>query len=346
MSKGSVTIKDVARYADVSIATVSRVVNNSPLASKEAKEKVLRAIDDLGYEPNALARGLVSRKSNTIGVLIPDVSNFFFAEVFRGMEDAIHQNNSNVFICNTDTNKERMLRYIKFLREKQVEGVIFTSEEVTEEYYEALKSLKVPVVLVATEAVEYQLPAVKINDKEAVKDAINYLIHKGHKEIGIISGPLKDKIAGLPRLEGYKAALKENDISFNSEYVEFGDYRFNSGRNAIRNLLNRNPDITAVFVSSDEMAMGAIVEATKMGYKLPEQLSVVGFDNVRISEMTNPALTTVDQSLYKMGQKGVEILFGMIEKQDEQGDNNIDSSADILYIPHKIIERESVRRLV
>jgi len=339
----SITIKDVARYANVSIATVSRVVNDSPLASAEAKENVMKAIKELGYEPNALARGLVSKKSNAIGVLIPDVSNFFFAEVFRGMEDAVHQNNSNVFICNTDTNKERMLRYIKFLREKQVEGVIFTSEEVTSEYFEALKSLNVPVVLVATEAKEFKLPAVKVDDAKAVEEAINYLIGKGHREIGMISGPLDDKIAGLPRYEGYKMALEGNSLSFNIDYVEFGDFRFNSGRTAISKLLKRKPNITAIFVSSDEMAMGSIVEASKMGYKLPEELSIIGFDNVRISEMTNPSLTTVDQSLYSMGQKGVELLFKMIENK---GDFNGSYEGTTLFIPHKIIERDSVLSLI
>lgn len=341
---GSITIKDVAKHANVSIATVSRVINNSPLVSSDAKEKVIIAIKELGYEPNALARGLVSRKSNTIGVLIPDVSNLFFAEVFRGMEDAVHQHNSNVFICNTELNKEKMLRYIKFLREKQVEGVIFTSEEVTEDYYQALKSLNVPVVLVATESDSYSLPAVKVNDKLAAKDVIKYLIEKGHKEIGMISGPLYDKIAGLPRFIGYKEALLENGIPYKEENVAYGDYRFNSGREAIKTLLAKNPNITAVFASSDEMATGCIVEASKMGLKLPDELSIVGFDNVRISEMSNPALTTLDQDLFNMGQKGVEILFKLIEKNKIAG--NEKKSNNTVYIPHKIIERESVATIL
>ena len=332
------TIKDVAKHANVSIATVSRVINGSSLASAESKRRVLKAIKELGYEPNALARGLVSRKSNTIGVLIPDVSNLFFAEVFRGMEDAVHQHNSNVFICNTDGNKERMLRYIKFLREKQVEGVIFTSEQVSEEYYEALKSLNVPVVLVATEDKTFHLPAVKVNDQLAVKDAISYLVRHGHKEIGLISGPLEDSIAGLPRYEGYRSALAEHGIPFKDINVAYGDYRFNSGRLALRELLQRNPDISAIFASSDEMAIGSIVEASKLGYQLPEQLSIIGFDNVRVSEMSNPALTTIDQSLYHMGYKGVDILFEMIESPEEK----INYEGKTIYISHKIIERESV----
>jgi len=334
------TIKDVAKHAKVSIATVSRVINNSPLASTESKRKVMQAIKELGYEPNALARGLVSRKSNTIGVLIPDVSNQFFAKVFRGMEDAVHQKNSNVFICNTDAKKERMLRYIKFLREKQVEGVIFTSEVVSKEYYEALASLKVPVVLVATESKEFKLPAVKANDVLAVKDAIDYFVKYGHREIGMISGPLEDKIAGFARYEGFQLALKEHGIPFKKENVMFGDYRFDSGRKALRKLLETNSKITAVFASSDEMAIGAIVEASKMGYCLPAELSVLGYDNVYLSKMSNPALTTVDQHLYQMGYTGVELLFEMIEQLEEKGLERYQGKT--VYIPHKIIERESV----
>lgn len=334
------TIKDVAKHADVSIATVSRVINNSPLASAKARMKVMQAIKELGYEPNALARGLVSRKSNSIGVLIPDVSNFFFAEVFRGMEDAVHQNNSNVFICNTDANDERMLRYIKFLREKQVEGVIYTSEAVSKEHYDALQSLNVPVVLVATESQDYEIPAVKVNDYQAAKDAVRYLIKHGHREIGMISGPFSDKIAGLPRFQGYKDALEENGISFHEENVAIGDYRFDSGSKAIKELLHNNPNITAVFVSSDEMAIGSLVEASKLGFSLPDQLSIIGFDNVRISQMSNPALTTVDQSLYKMGFKGVEILFEMILNSENQSKEQYNGKT--IYIPHEIVERESV----
>ncbi|UFJ39593.1 LacI family transcriptional regulator [Brevibacillus humidisoli] len=338
----NLTIKDVARRANVSIATVSRVINNKPWASEKAKEKVWQAIRELGYEPNALARGLVSGKSNTIGVLIPDVSNLFFAEVFRGMEDAVHERNSNVFICNTDSDKRRMLRYIKLLKEKQIEGVIFTSEEVTEEYFEALQQLHVPVVLVATTASRHELPVVKVDDHQAVYEAVTYLIQSGHREIGMISGPLDDAIAGSPRYHGYQAALADHRIPCKTENVVFGDYRFHSGRRAIRELLARNPGLTAVFASSDEMAIGAMVEACKMGIAIPEQLSVMGFDNVRLAEMSNPALTTVAQPLYEMGYRAVELLFELIDQYQIEG--KIDWSGPTIKMNHQIVERESVKR--
>jgi LacI family transcriptional regulator len=334
------TIKDVAKHANVSIATVSRVMNNHHWASEDAKNKVNKAIKDLGYEPNALARGLVSSKSNTIGVLIPDVANFFSAEIFRGMEDAVHERDSNVFICNTDTSKKRMLRYLKFLQEKQVEGVIFTSEAVSGEYFEAFRRLQVPFTLVATDAREYRLPAVKVNDCQAVRDAIHYLYRYGHRKIGMISGPLKDLIAGRPRYDGYRTALEELALPVKDKQVAFGDFRFHSGRQALKELLERNPDITAIFASSDEMAVGAIVEATKMGIHIPEELSIIGYDNVRISEMSCPSLTTVGQPLYDMGYRGVNKLFDLIQESRKLGKVIYDGETE--YVPHRIVERESV----
>ncbi|MBO8163431.1 MAG: LacI family DNA-binding transcriptional regulator [Brevibacillus sp.] len=338
----NLTIKDVAKRANVSIATVSRVINNKPWASEEAKQRVWRAIKELGYEPNALARGLVSGRSNTIGVLIPDVSNLFFAEVFRGMEDAVHERNSNVFICNTDSNRTRMLKYIKLLKEKQIEGVIFTSEEVTEEYLAALKQLHVPVVLVATASAACSLPTVKVDDYQAVYDAVIYLVERGHREIGMISGPLGDAIAGRPRFDGFRAALADCGLRCTEENVAFGDYRFHSGRSALRELWQRNRQLTAVIASSDEMALGAMVEASKMGISVPEQLSVMGFDNVRLAEMSNPALTTVAQPLYEMGYRGAELLFELIHQKESEGKSGW--SGPLIRMPHRIVERESVQR--
>lgn len=335
------TIKDVARRANVSIATVSRAVNNSPLVSEETRQRVMKVIEELGYQPNALARGLVSRKSNTIGVLITDVTNLFSAEVFRGMEDAAHERNSNVFICNTDADRDRMLRYITFLHEKQVEGVIFTSEEIDQQYYEALQKLQVPVVLVATESETYKLPAVKINDFEAARSATTYLIKKGHRRIAMLSGDLSDRIAGRPRYEGYCTALREHGIDPVDSWVSYGDYRFQSGQLGMKTILEHHPEITAVFAASDEMAVGAILQATRMGRKIPDDLSMIGFDNVRLAEMSNPPLTTVSQSLYEMGQAGVDLLFQLIEESHKKG--KVISTGSTRYIPHQIIERESVR---
>jgi LacI family transcriptional regulator len=332
------TIKDVAKHASVSIATVSRVINNSGKTSVETREKVLYAIEALGYRPNALARGLVSHKSNSIGVLVPDVSNYFFAEVFRGMEDAVHERNGNVFICSTDVNESRMLRYLDFLQEKQVEGIIFTSEPVSEITNDHFKKAGVPVVLLATEAREFQLPAIKINEFNACHDAVTYLIEKGHRHIGMIHGPESDPNAGFPRLEGYKKAMKQHGLQTDQTWLEEGDYRFDSGRRAMHRLLKRHPEISAVFTASDEMACGAMVEAQRMGKVLPRDLSVMGFDNVKLSAMYYPSLTTVAQPLYEMGKQAVNLLYQLIQTEGKART----ALKQTTYLPHQIIERESV----
>ncbi|HET7581022.1 MAG TPA: substrate-binding domain-containing protein [Bacillales bacterium] len=337
--KKKLTIKDVAKHADVSIATVSRVINNRQWASKEARKKVMHAIEELGYTPNALARGLVSHKSNTVGILMPDVSNYFFAEVFRGMEDAVHERGSNVLVCNTDMKKERMLKYLTFLQEKQADGIIFASERVTEDYHEIFQQSGIPVVLLATEAPSsYGLPTVKVNDYQASKDAVHYLVKKGHRQIAMISGPMDDLVAGFPRFQGYQAALMENGIPFNEELVTYGDFRFDSGREAAKQLLENHPEITAVFCGSDEMACGAIVQALKMGFRVPEEFSVMGYDNVKMARMIHPSLTTLAQPLYDMGQKAANLLFQFIQCPDDKKQD----LCKTFYMDHQIVERESV----
>lgn len=334
------TIKDVAKHANVSIATVSRVLNNHHWISVEVREKVLNAINELGYRPNALARGLVSHKSNTIGVLIPDVSNYFFAEVFRGIEDAIHERKSNVFICNTDNNEQRMLRYLDFLQEKQVEGFIFTSEPISKSYFDRFLKVGVPLALLSTESSEFHLPAVKVNEFMASKDAVNYLIDKGHKRIGMIHYPLSNPNAGLPRFLGYKTAMEDHGLLTDLSWIAEG-LGFESGRRAMKQLLSIHPEITAVFAASDEMAIGAMVEAQKQGLILPGDLSVIGFDNVKLSTMHYPALTTVAQPLYEMGRQTVDLLFKLIQT-DEKGREELNKT---IYLPHYIVERESVKDL-
>ncbi|MCF6092790.1 LacI family transcriptional regulator [Microaerobacter geothermalis] len=328
------TIKDVAKLANVSIATVSRVINNSPLVTEETKRLVHRAIRELGYEPNALARGLVNRKTNTIGVLIPDVSNFFFSEVFKGMEDAAHQFGINVIICNTDMSKDRMLKYIKFLKEKQVDGVIFTSEPVTEEYRASFISLGVPVVLISTSDEEGTFSSVKVDDYQAAYDGVSYLISKGHTQIGMISGSFDDPIAGLPRYEGYKQAIADHGIPFSQDLVVTGNYRYEGGLESMKKLILLNPTMTAVFAASDEMAIGAMAAIQHLNKRVPEDISVLGFDNVKIAQMSFPGLTTVAQPLHQLGRRGVELLVESIDDPNKLPQQ--------IFLPHTIVERKTV----
>lgn len=332
------TIKDVAKKANVSIATVSRILNNKLGFSNVTKQKVLKVIEELGYQPNAVARGLVNRRTQTIGVLIPKVSNMLAAEILNGIDDYAHQLGLSVIVCNTDSNGTRTMDYLKILAEKRIDGIIFVSEMVTEAYYQALQDMNVPVVLVSTVSYQYPIPYVKVDDRHAAFSAVDYLIKQGHRKIAMITGSEKDPVAGIPRIEGYKSALTLHGIQVNEDYIiNAANFRHEDGMSAMGEIIRRKLDITAIFASSDELAVGAMSAAYQQGNVIPDQLSIIGYDNTKLAEMAIPPLTTVSQPLYEMGKTAATMLFEMIESGEKVIENRI--------MPHSIIERQTVRKL-
>lgn len=329
------TIKDVAQLANVSIATVSRVMNAPDKVASKTRDKVQRAIEQLNFSPNALARGLIHKRTQTLGVLIPDISNLFFAEVLRGMEDAAHSKDYNLIFCNTDNNKSRMLASLKVLKEKQIDGLVFTSEPVFPDYYELFQQIHIPVVLAATHSLEFEIPSVKVNDEQAGFDAAEYLIQKGHRHIGMICGSMMDHVTAAPRLHGFMRALRTYGIDANYEScVQYGNYHFYDGYEAMGKLLRKMPQMTAVFASSDERALGAVSYLHENGIRIPEDVSVIGFDNSKLAEMCFPKLTTVAQPLYQIGHLAVEKLDELIQTKQVRELRT--------YVSHQIVERQTV----
>ncbi|TMW72534.1 LacI family transcriptional regulator [Alteribacter natronophilus] len=334
----SPTIKDVAKMSGVSMSTVSRVLNSPASVTEEKRIKVEKAIKQLKYHPNALARGLIYKRTQSVGVLLPDVANAYVAEVIRGMEDASINHGSNLILCNTDRNKERMIKYLKLLREKQVDGLVYTSDPLTEEIFREFDELNIPVVLSSTQSLEYAYPSVKVDDEKAGYDGTSYLIDKGHKHVAMISGPTTDPIAGYPRYTGYKQAMKERlGVADVDDLTEFGNFQYDTGYDAMSRLYRKNKNITAVFAVSDEMALGVISFLSDQGLSVPGDISVLGFDNTRIARMSIPKLTTVGQPMYDIGYKSMEKLEALLQKKE--------LSEVRTYLPHKIIERESVREI-
>jgi LacI family transcriptional regulator len=331
------TIKDVAKAANVSISTVSRVVNTPDLVTKDKRNIVLKAITELDYQPNALARGLIYKRTQTFGVLIPDITNGYYAELFRGMEDEATKNGKNLIICNTDNDKKRMIESFKMLKEKLVDGIIYTSHPISPDYYEIIQRLQIPVVLASTHSLEYELPSVKINDEQASYDAVKYLIEAGHKKLGMISLFATHPIAGLPRIEGFMRAVRTHGLSIDSACsIQYSAARYDSAFEATEKLLLLSPDITAIFAASDEMALGVISCLHKQGLKVPDDISVIGFDNTRLSYMSLPKLTTVAQPIHDIGLQAVEKLLELIK---------MGSVVELrTYLPHRIIERDSVKK--
>ena len=329
----SKNISDVAKYAGVSTATVSRILNNLSGYSDKTKVKVEKAIEELGYKPNAMARGLVSNKTNTIGVLLPCVTGRFSSELLKGIEKIAHAKGYSVIICNTDMNGERTMSYLKTLSEKRVEGILFISEWVTDEYGKFLSSLGIPVVLVATHSPKFNFPTVRVDDFAAAYTATNYLITCGHTKIGLITGSKEDRIAGLPRIEGYKKALIDADLEVKESYIAYGDFHFESGIASMAILDARDLGLSAVFATSDEMASGAITYLHNSGRQIPEEFSVIGYDDTLDALMCYPSLTTLHQPIEEMGEYAMDLICRAVTGKNE------------IILDHFMVERNSVNRL-
>jgi LacI family transcriptional regulator len=332
--KLTVTIYDVAREAGVSMATVSRVVNNNPNVKPQTRKKVFEAIERLGYRPNAVARGLASKKTTTVGVVIPDIANSIFAEVARGIEDIANMYHYNIILCNADKKKEKEIRVINTLLEKQVDGMLFMGGVVTEEHIQAFKTSSVPIVLCATTDENGAIPSVDIDHEAAAYDAVSRLIAEGHQRIAMIAGTLQDPATGYARFQGYKRALENAGLSVADELVRIGNYRYESGMEAMKYFLELESRPTAVFAATDEMAIGAIHTIQDYGLKVPDDISVISIDNIRMASMVRPQLTTVAQPMYDIGAVSMRLLTKLMNKE------NVEMTKVVL--PHEIIQRKSV----
>lgn len=331
----NVTIYDVAREANVSMATVSRVVNGNPNVKPATRKKVMEVIDRLGYRPNAVARGLASKKTTTVGVIIPDISSTFFAELARGIEDIATMYKYNIILSNSDQNIEKELHLLNTMLGKQVDGIVFMGGNITSEHVEEFEKSSVPIVLAGSIEESGKIPSVNIDYEQAAFDVTNSFIEKGHKEVSIVVGPLREPINKEKKLAGYKRALAEAEISYREDLVVEGDYTYDSGIEAFEKLLEAEPKPTAIFAGSDEMALGIVHGAEDKGYKVPGDFEVISSDNTRLSLMVRPQLTTVVQPLYDIGAVAMRLLTKYMNKE------SVDEH--IVVLPHRIEERDSTK---
>jgi LacI family transcriptional regulator len=332
----SATIYDVAREAGVSMATVSRVVNGNPNVKPTTRKKVNEAIKRLGYRPNAVARGLASKRTTTVGVIIPDISSVFFSELARGIEDIANMYKYNIILCNSDQNKDKEIRLIQTLLGKQVDGIVFMGGEIAEAHLEEFDQSPVPIVLAATVDLSRKIPSVNIDYEQAVFEAVNHLIEKGHRKIGYVSGPMSTPVNGIYRLNGYKKALAEHDLPFDESLVAVGDYTYESGKEAAAQFLDSEASAqTAVFVGSDEMAIGTVHEIQDRGMNVPDDLEVISSENTRLVQMVRPTLSSIAEPTYDIGAVGMRLLTKLMNHE------KVDSPTVIL--PHHIYYRQSTK---
>jgi len=311
-------ILDVALKAQVSIATVSRVVNKSDHKVNPAtREKVLAAIRELDYRPNALAKGLLMKKTMTIGIIIPDISNPYYAEIVRGIQDTADLAGYAVMLHNTDGKQERIIRHIYLLREKSVDGVIFCGGIINEyETLSTLKELKERVVVVGRHEVDF--PAVMVDNMGGATQAVQHLIGLGPRLIGCIAGP-DGSTTAADRLTGYRNALAQNGMALDERLVKRGTWNPESGYLLAKELLAGPKWPTAIFSANDQMAFGVIKAARELALDVPKELAVVGFDNVPPGFYFDPPLTTVEIPMYDIGVASMGMLIDLLsgEKFDK-----------------------------
>lgn len=331
----NVTIYDVAREANVSMATVSRVVNGNPNVKPATRKKVLEVIDRLGYRPNAVARGLASKKTTTVGVIIPDISNIFYAELARGIEDIATMYKYNIILSNSDQNTEKELHLLNTMLGKQVDGILFLGGHISEEHVQEFERSPVPIVLAGAVEETNKVPSVNIDYKAASFDAVSELLEKGHKRIGFVSGPFHDTINMKFKLEGYREALAKAGVEYSDDLVVEGEYTYDSGLEAWQKFSELPDKPTAIFVGNDETALGVVHGAQDQNVSIPEEVEIISFDNTRLALMVRPQLTSVVQPLYDIGAVAMRLLTKYMNKE------TVEESTVVL--PHRLEYRNSTK---
>ena len=329
----TVTIYDVAREAGVSMATVSRVVNGNKNVKENTRKKVLEVIERLDYRPNAVARGLASKRTTTVGVVIPDITNTYFAALAKGIDDIAEMYKYNIVLANSDEDDEKEVAVVNTLFSKQVDGVIFMGYHLTEKIRSEFSRSRTPVVLAGTVDVEHQLPSVNIDYKNATADAVRHLL-KRNKKIAFVSGPLVDDINGKIRLVGYKEALKEAGVNYSEGLVFESKYRYDDGYALAERLVSSKA--TAAIVTGDELAAGLLNGLADHGVSVPEDFEIITSDDSQIARYTRPNLTTIAQPLYDLGAISMRMLTKIMHKEELE-------EREVL-LPHGLTERKSTRK--
>ena len=305
------TMKDVAKAAGVSVTTVSHVINETRFVSEELRSRVLRVMEESNYHPNILARGLRQGITHTIGLIVPDNSNPFFAEVSRVAEMVGFENDFSVILCNSDKNVDREAAYLEVLTAKQVDGIIFIAASSKQELLEDIAARGIPIVVADRDVSQTLVDVVLVNHEQGGYDATRYLLSLGHRRIACIAGPTRLTPSG-ERVHGYRRALAEAGLAVDEELVASCTESYVGGEIAMAQLLRLERRPTGVFTYNDVTAIGALRAARNVGVDVPGALSIVGFDDIALASATVPALTTVAQPIADLATVATELLIERI----------------------------------
>ncbi len=333
----AVKIKDVAKKAGVSVTTVSRVLNDGKYVRDELKEKVKKAIEELDYTPSYIARSLVLKKTNLLAVIVPNITSSINSIILSKIEETASKNNYNIIVCNMAENLDKQFKYLNIFKEMRVDGIIITNEKIDDETRKFLESINIPLVFASAKPSNQKHMAIIVNNLQASYDAVDYLTGLGHKKIAFIGGDQRDITSGKERYKGYQTALKDHDIPMSDEYVRFGDYSVNDGYRLMGEILKSKMHPTAVFAASDDMAVGAINCIIDNGLKVPDDISVIGFDGTAVVNIVRPKLTSMEQPIKEIGTMAVEMLLQKI--------NNQQTLVNEIILSHNLVKRDSCRKI-
>jgi LacI family transcriptional regulator/LacI family repressor for deo operon, udp, cdd, tsx, nupC, and nupG len=305
---------DVARRAKVNISTVSRTINQTGKIGSETQARVLKAMRELGYKPNRVARRLRTREgtSHLLGLIIPNIQNTFFADLARGVEDVAYKNNFAVLLCNYDEDEAKERFYLDVLQSESVDGIILPPIHETDPAVLQVVRNGIPVVCVDRSLSSGNLDKVEVDNHTGALKAVEHIISRGHKRIGLIGGPT-DSSTGRERLRGYKDAHAQAGLAVKPDLVRFGNYKQESGQTLAHELLSLSDPPTALFVCNGLMTAGALEAIAAHGLKIPKQMAIVGFDDLPLADVFNPPLTVVRQPAYEVGKYAAELLLKRIE---------------------------------
>ncbi|MFW5786756.1 MAG: LacI family DNA-binding transcriptional regulator [Halanaerobiales bacterium] len=331
------TIKDVAQKADVSPSTVSRVISDSPNISDSTKHRVRKIMEEMNYHPNAIARSLVTQKTNTIGLVMARptdraFANPFFSEVIRGIADIAQSKHYNLLFSAAENYYTESEETLSLVKNGRVDGLILMASRANDKLIEYLQSYRYPFVLIGRSPHYDNLPRVDNDNIKAAYDMMNFLIKNNNKKIALIAGP-DDYIVSRDRIEGYKNALKESNIKFDENLIKYTDFSYKEGYKAVKELLRSIPDLDVIFAIDDLLAIAALNSIKEHGLNIPRDVGVVGFNDQTLSSYIEPNLTTVRIPIIEMGKKAATMLIKMINNPEYNGEEKI--------IPTKIIARKT-----
>ena len=331
-----INIKDVARKAGVSTATVSRVLGDFHGVRDKTKKKVLKAVAELNYEINAVARHLRQKKTKTIGIIVENVLSKFCSAIAKSVEDTNNKFGYNTILCNADENPEKELNYLKILKSNRVDGIILTPTGKNSKYVQHLINSGTKVVLLDRLIEGVDCDAILVDNANGAYKAVKHLIDQGYRKIGIVSGIL-DRTTGAERLKGYLQAIEEVGIAKEDSLIKIGNFKKESGRKLTKELLEQSNKPKAIFTTNIDMSMGALLAIKEKGLTIPDDIGIVCFDDSDWALILEPSITVIRQPVYQLGSTAAELLIKKIEDEEK----NLDHKPTVVTLNTELIIRNS-----